>query len=229
MNSLPTVIDRVIKVAREYGYEPDHFKLLLVENGSRDGSKAWLENIQKDLTIGPWLKVIYLEKNEGYGNGLFHGLRATESDFVAWSHSDEQTDPADAFRALDLLNKNLSLKVIIKGKRTGRDIKDVLISRFFELLAMIILRNKFFEINAQPKVFHRSFINELTHPPKDFAFDLYALYMARKKSYMIKEIEVKFPPRIHGLSNWASNFQSRLRHGLALIRYMRKLFREESP
>ena len=227
IRSLPQVIDRVINAASEYGYGPDNFKLLLVENGSGDGSKIWLKNAQKDPQIGPWLKVLYLEINEGYGNGLFQGVRATESDFVAWSHSDEQTDPVDAFRALDLICKSSSQKVVIKGQRVGRDFKDIMISRFFELLAMIILKKTFFEINAQPKVFHKSFIKFLTHPPKDFAFDLYALYTAKKNGYKIEEIEVKFPPRIHGFSNWASNFKGRLHHGLALIRYMRKLSRAE--
>lgn len=213
----------MIKAAKEYGYGPDNFKLLLVENGSKDESKAWLQNAQRDPEIGSWLKVLYLEINEGYGNGIFQGLRVTESDYVAWSHSDEQTDPADAFRALDLLCQSSSDKLIVKGKRIGRDFKDILISRFFELLAMIILRKAFFEINAQPKVFHKSFIRCLAHPPKDFAFDLYALYTAKKNGYGIKEFEVKFPPRIHGFSNWAGNFKSRLHHGVTLIRYMRKL------
>ncbi|MCB0413924.1 MAG: hypothetical protein KDD50_06300, partial [Bdellovibrionales bacterium] len=58
------------------------------------------------------------------------------------------------------------------------------------------------------------------NPPKDFAFDLYVLLRGLNKGYTIKEIEVLFPPRVHGESNWSSTFSSKFKTIKKMVAYM---------
>jgi len=90
-------------------------------------------------------------------------------------------------------------------------------------LATLILRTRLHEINAQPKVFHRSLMDECPRPPSDFNLDLYVMYRAVRRGWAILSIPVRFPPRVYGHSHWASSWQSRIRTILKSIRYMAQL------
>ncbi|MCB0415147.1 MAG: glycosyltransferase family 2 protein, partial [Bdellovibrionales bacterium] len=205
--SLPQLVNRAIVCARKRKMAPSQFRLILVENGSSDNSLKVMEEL-KEKEDGAYIDIVKVFPNEGYGNGIFRGLKITNTDFVAWTHADEQCDPEDVFLAWEKLQQEDEL-TIFKGKREGRAFSEKFVSRGFEWVARVILSIKLSEINAQPKVFPRKLIAELNNPPKDFAFDLYVLLRGLNKGYTIKEIEVLFPPRVHGESNWSSTFSSK--------------------
>lgn len=138
-----------------------------------------------------------------------------------------QCDPADAIKGFKILLQNQDKKYFVKGVRSGRDWKDKFVSRVFELFGLFILGLKIYEINAQPKVFPKEILNYIKNPPNTFAFDLYVLYQAQKNHFLMKTIDVLFPPRIHGVSNWASNFFSRYKTILGMINYMIELRKSE--
>ena len=48
----------------------------------------------------------------------------------------------------------------------------------------------------------KNFLKAGKKPPKDFALDLYALYMAQKAGLKIERFDVLFPERVHGESHW---------------------------
>jgi len=222
--SLGEIIKRSKQAALAAGYDPQTFKLVLVENGSADNSAEVLDNFSNDMDLSPWFRVVKVEVNQGYGFGLWSGLQTTTADFVAWSHADQQCDPQDAFRALAVLQK-AKQNTLVKGIRQGRNWKDYLVSRIFDLIATILLRQRFFEINAQPKVFPKALLAAIQHPPQTFAFDIYVLYVARKAGYSFQTIPVTFPPRIHGVSNWASTFLGRYKTICNMTKYLWELSR----
>jgi hypothetical protein len=92
-----------------------------------------------------------------------------------------------------------------------------------EIVAAFLLRRRLREINAQPKVFHRSFLKFLSNPPVDFNLDVYALDLAKANGWLVKSIKVLFPPRPHGTSHWASTFKSRLRTIKGSFRFMYRI------
>lgn len=223
--NLPLLIQRTAAAAEEAGLSFGQFQLLVVNNGSQDDSAQVLEQL-KSGSLGNWFRVVPVIKNQGYGFGLWSGLKETQAQFIGWSHADLQCDPANVFKALQVLREKPS-NTIVKGVREGRNWKDVFVSRVFESLALIILGLKIHEMNAQPKVFPRDLLKFFKNPPSTFAFDLYALYCAKKANYTVETIPVLFPPRIHGVSNWASNFLSRYKTILGIIRYMITLAQRE--
>ena len=60
-------------------------------------------------------------------------------------------------------------------------------------------------------------------PPKDFSFDLYVYFLAKKNNLKIIRLPIKFPPRIYGKSNWNLNFFSRLNFIKRTLLYSLKL------
>ncbi len=219
---LPALVAQVVESALDAKFTPETFRLVLVNNGSTDSTPAVLQSLQSGH-YASWLKCVDVYPNEGYGNGIFRGLQSTEAPVIAWSHADLQCAPQDAFRAYQFLTQYPEKKILVKGVRSGRKLRDILVSRIFELFARLLLGQRFHEINAQPKVFPRALFTELTDPPKTFAFDLYVLYRAKLAGYTIENIPVKFPPRIHGASKWAAHFFSRYKTIFGILAYMNTL------
>jgi glycosyltransferase involved in cell wall biosynthesis len=185
------------------------FELILVNNGSSDNTQEVLESL---LPSYAFARHVEIKQNQGYGDGILTGLKAAQGQFLAWSHADLQTDPADIFRAFRLLQEAPdSEDLIIKGYRHGRTRSERVISWGMQIVALILLRRWIPEINAQPKVFHRSLMESIPNPPIDFNFDVYVLYQARRSGWRLKTIDVQFPPRQFGESNWASNWKSKYR------------------
>jgi len=90
-------------------------------------------------------------------------------------------------------------------------------------LASGVLLMPLTDINAQPKVFHRSHLARLHRPPDGFQFDLYVLYTARRAGLRVLTVPVVFGRRAHGQSKWAFSFVSRYRTIWATIVYIVKL------
>jgi len=219
--NLKMLLERVVSSAKSFGFDSGEFRLLLVNNGSTDDSRKELSKILSEQPdLASWIKVVEISINQGYGHGIWTGLQASSAEFVGWTHADMQCDPVNAFKALEVLKVSAENRLLVKGVRHGRSRKEVFVSQFFALCARLILGVHLYEINAQPKVFKRGLLVFLKDPPKTFAFDLYVLYCALKNKYTIKTIDVTFPPRIHGVSNWAATFLGRYKTIWGMIVYM---------
>ncbi len=196
-------------------------ELIFVEDGgSKDDTRAVLGSLCEKH---PFVIAHFTDK-PGYGASIWEGLKVARADIVGWTHADLQTDIKDIFVGYKLLMSSQQVEcTFVKGKRVKRKIADTIFTFGMSLIASLILRKVLFDINAQPKIFHRSFLEKLPSPPADFSFDLYAFYLAKKNGYKIKTFPVEFIPRIHGESKWAFNFSSKWKTIMRTIKYIFRL------
>lgn len=196
-------------------------ELILVDNGSKDHTPEVMRTL---LPKYPNARCVRVEQNKGYGHGIWFGLCHARGEVLAWSHADLQTDLADVFRALKVYKTSKRPeKLLVKGTRSGRRLGERMISWGMQVVATCLLRTWLSEINAQPKLFHRSLLNHMPTPAIDFNFDVYALYQAKKAGWTLQSIPVVFPPRQYGSSNWASSWKSKLRTILRSVKFMGRL------
>lgn len=193
--NIPLILDRFAAVLTRNDIE-----LILVDNGSRDGSGELLAGL---LPNYPFARTLRVEVNQGYGFGVRAGLRAAAGEYRGWTHADMQTDPFDAVRALQEIEQRGDPRdIFVKGSRKGRPLFDQVFTVGMSLFETAYLGQRLWDINAQPNLFHRSFLDQWRNPPDDFSLDLYALYLARKLGLEIVRFDVVFPPRVHGTSSW---------------------------
>jgi glycosyltransferase involved in cell wall biosynthesis len=189
-------------VARFSESEPgkNNFQLVLVDNGSTDGTQQTLARLCKSHAF---VKGVRVEKNIGYGFGISSGLNAADGEFVGWTHADLQSDPLDAVKAYLLLcSQPDPSKCLAKGRRRNRPALDAFFTFGMSIFAALALGRWMEDINAQPNVFHRSFLQKLSGAPTDFSFDTYAYYMAQGAGMQINRFPVDFSRRLHGSSHW---------------------------
>ncbi len=202
-------------------------ELILVNNGSFDNTAEVLKKELKNPKY-KFARTVLVKRNQGYGYGIMFGLKHCKGDFLAYSHADQQCDPNDVIRAYDeLMRHSDKEKILMKGKRIRRIISELVITKGLQTIASAIFMKGFNDINGQPKLFHKSFLDKLAEAPKDFKFDFYVQYTAIRNGMEVLSIPVEFGKRKHGKSNWAYSIFSRIKTYLGFIGYMLKLrFRE---
>jgi glycosyltransferase involved in cell wall biosynthesis len=214
--NLPLLIKRYNQIKTK------NSELIIVDNGSVDGSYSLLKKVKS----AP-IRIVRVKKNTGYGNGIWQGLIKAKGEFICWTHADMQTDLYDAFKAYNLIlrQKNQD-KCFIKGRRIGRPFFDRLFTFFMSAFETTLLGTVLYDINAQPNLFHKSMLKSIANPPKDFSFDLYFYYMAKKLKYDVIRFPVKFGERIYGKSNWNTDFKGKLKFIRRTIDFTFKLKRQ---
>lgn len=213
--NLPALLERYRAVWRDLPTE-----LVLVNNGSTDETAQILAT-ELSRPEYAFARSVLVPVNRGYGHGLAQGLASAAGEIVGFSHADHQCDPADLFAAFDRLVAEPDVeRVAVKGKRQRRELGAELLTRGMGLLASVVLRMSLTDINAQPKVFHRSHLASMVDPPSGFQFDLYVLYRLRMNGARIVTIPVRFGRRAHGVSKWAFSLRSRVTMITGMIRYI---------
>lgn len=217
--NIPLILKRFGEVVKRGDIE-----VLLVDNGSDDDSPQVISSL---LPQYPFARTIRVEVNQGYGYGIVQGLKACNGDFIGWTHADMQTDPADLVKALHIIEKNNNKEeIFVKGNRKGRPLFDQFFTTGMSIFETLYMGVSLYDVNAQPNVFSKKFFETWENPPKDFALDLYALYMARKSGLQIERFDVVFPERIHGESHWNTGLASKWKFIKRTIGFSRKLKKE---
>jgi polyisoprenyl-phosphate glycosyltransferase len=200
--NIPLVLKRFAEVVNR-----DDVEVILVDNGSTDGSAGVLASL---LPAHDFARMVKVAKNQGYGFGILSGLKEARGEFIGWTHADMQTDPQDVMRAFSLIEENGSSPMLyVKGWRQGRSLFDNAFSYAMAAFETVYMRQFMCEINAQPNIFHRSFFQKWRQPPHDFALDLYAYFLAKKMRLNMIRMRVRFPERIHGQSSWNTSFAAK--------------------
>jgi len=187
----------------------DDIEVILVNNGSTDGSQKVLDDLIPKYRFARSVRVA---ENKGYGFGVLYGLNESRGEFIGWTHADMQTDPIDVLRGLRIIEERGSPKnVYVKGNRKKRPLFDCAFTLGMSIFESLYLGELLSDINAQPNIFHRSFYSKWRNPPFDFSLDLFALYQARREQLNIVRFPVLFTARIHGHSSWNTGIGSKWR------------------
>ena len=183
-------------------------EILIVDNGSTDDTFEILKNSNLPANIIP----IKIEKNIGYGNGIIKGLEVARGIVLSWTHADLQTDPKDVIDAFKKHKDSIIEKrCIVKGRRINRNIIDSFFTFGMSIYCYLILGIWINDINAQPKIFHSSFLSKFNSPPKDFSLDLYVLYYFKINMIGVKTYPVFFNKRKYGEAKGGGNLFGKIK------------------
>ena len=214
--SLPALIARC-----EEAFRGEDAEVLLVDNGSTDGSPAIL---RERLAHSRQLRSVRVEENRGYGFGILTGLGAARGEVLGWTHADQQTDPADARAGMALFRRSADpARLFVKGRRRGRPLGDSFFTVGMSFFESTLLGERLWDINAQPTMFPASFFRSWTAPPHDFSLDLFAYYLARRQGLTVARFPVEFGRRAHGSSHWNVNWAAKWKFIQRTVRFSLEL------
>jgi len=172
-------------------------EIILVDNGSTDDSPEVMRNLLRQYNHAS-LRTHRVPVNKGYGYGITEGLNVAHGDYLCWTHADLQTDLGDCLTAYELMKGEKSGSSVVKGRRKGRSLFDILFTQLMSLYVLFKLKTVLTDINAQPKVFTKHFWEGIKKDaPLDFSLDLYLLINAARANG-ISDFPVYFHRRVAG-------------------------------
>jgi glycosyltransferase involved in cell wall biosynthesis len=92
----------------------DDFEIIVVDDGSQDGSVAVLTELQCEVTE---LRVVRHEVNRGYGGALISGFGAATRPWVFYTDGDAQYDASEITRCIDAASPAVD---VVQGYKVGR-------------------------------------------------------------------------------------------------------------
>jgi len=198
----------------------DDIEIILVDNGSTDNTFESLLSLSLPSNLIP----VRVEKNIGYGNGILYGLNLAKGEVISWTHADLQTDVSDVIKGFKRFeNELLNKKCMVKGERKNRKLLDFFFTFAMGIYSSIILNKWMYDINAQPKIFHRSFLNEFHNPPLDFSLDLFLIYFFKSKNIEVNSLPVLFNKRKYGEAKGGGSFKGKIKLVIRTLNYIHKL------
>jgi glycosyltransferase involved in cell wall biosynthesis len=163
-------------------------EVLVVDDGSRDGTARVAED--------SGVRVVRLERNQGKGGAVRTGMLAASGEVIGYADADMNVEPAyldDVLARLadgaDVVIGSRSLSQYGSAESVSRLVAGALVQVTRRTLVLPTLRDtqcgfKFFRRQMARDVFSRTRINS-------FAFDIEALYLARRQGARIAELPVR--------------------------------------
>ncbi|MGI6680973.1 MAG: glycosyltransferase family 2 protein [Bdellovibrionota bacterium] len=203
---------------------------ILVENGSLDNSKEYFKkNIENKFQD---IKVVYVEKNKGYGFGIAQGIKASLGEYIGWIHADMQIAPLALEQFFDYIidyktNSKGDKKLFLKGLRKNRSFIDYFFTYGQSLFNTILFKSLLFDIGAIPVVFDKSLIKDVEALPNDFSLELYVYKEAKRQKFLCRRFSVNLAKRKKGASSWNFGWKSKIKQSIRIFKNSLKIKRGE--
>ncbi len=191
--SLPTLVERVGQTLQAEGWS---YEILVVDDGSRDNTRAVLEELQGNH---PRLRARFLDRQRGKSYALSCGLRAARGDTVVFMDADLQDVPEEVPTLLRALEDGpLDLVQGWREHRADSPIKP-LASVAFNRMCSSLSGLHLHDVNCGLKVFRRSALTDLRLAAGEHRF---VPLLAHRTGLRVGEVKVQHSPRAFGKSRY---------------------------
>ena len=222
-------IENIEKMIRTVFDLPRKFELLIVDDGSPDGTAAKVKELQKEYPTN-----LHIEERKGklgLGTAYIHGFKwalARDYDFIFEMDCDFSHNPKDLVRLLEACENSADVAVgsrYVKGGNVSNwDTKRILLSYFASVYVRMILWFNVKDTTAGFKCYKRKVLETIDLDKIRFmgyAFQIEMKYSAYKKGFKIVEVPITFVDRVLGTSKMSSKIFKEAFLGVIQMRFMK--------
>lgn len=176
------------------------FELVAVDNGSSDKTGEILRGLAAE---GRPIRVVRVDVNEGYGNGVLRGLAAARTPWIGVIPADGQVDAEDVVRLFEAVRQ-------VKGRVLGK-VRRRFRMDGFKRKVVSILYNGFvwllwprlgsIDVNGSPKILQREYLPLLDLASKQWFLDPEIMVKTHYLGVRVLEMNVFARMRGNGLSH----------------------------
>ena len=175
-------------------------ELVLVDNGSKDNTG---EIIDQMIEEGKPIVKVSVEVNQGYGDGILHGLNNCHGRFIGFVCADGQVEAQDVGKVYDIC-ANARSPLLVKVRRRFR--MDGMIRKIVSIIYNGMTFLLFgdlgsIDINGNPKILPREYVYRMNLQSKDWFLDAEVMIKAKRLRMNVFEINVISQMREGGKSN----------------------------
>src|SRR6202142_3504087 len=191
-NTLRVVIERVLAV-------PQELELICVDDGSRDGSREILAELQSQHSN---VRVLLQPKNMGKGAALRRGIQEATGDFVLIQDADLEYDPADYPNLLEPLIEGKA-DVVYGSRFLGSKPHRVLYfwhsvgNRLLTLLSNCLTNINLTDMETCYKVFRREIVQAIPLEENRFGFEPEITVKVAKRRLRVYVVGISYSGRTY--------------------------------
>jgi len=220
-------IENVEKMIHTVFSLPREIEVLIVDDGSPDGTAAKVKELQKHYT-----GKLHIEERKGklgLGTAYIHGFKwalAKGYDYIFEMDCDFSHNPADLVRLLQACENGADVAVGSRytsgGKVSNWPIGRVLMSYFASVYVRMILWIPVKDTTAGFKCYKRKVLETIELDQIKFmgyAFQIEMKYRAIKKGFKIVEVPIMFTDRVLGVSKMSTKIFKEAFIGVVQMRF----------
>jgi glycosyltransferase involved in cell wall biosynthesis len=174
----------------------DH-TLVLVDNGSTDGTGALIDALAEQLPVIP----VHLQDNAGYGGGILAGLKALQADppqIVGWCWGDGQIRPDVLPPLYRACIKGAPMAKVVRTERLDGLLRRVVTTGYSRVMLAIGASHP--DVNGCPKLFRQEALAALAPRSTDWFLDAEVVLGALSQDWEIATHPAAMAPRAAGRS-----------------------------
>ena len=196
--------------------EPRTFEVIVVDDGSRDGTSELLRKLTADR---PWLRAVFLRRNFGQTAGFDAGFRASSGEIVATIDGDLQNDPRDIPAMIAKLEEGYDMVAGWRKKRSDAMILRKIPSRIANWLIRKVTGTRIHDLGCSLRLYRREVTEELRLYGEMHRF---ISVLADSMGARIAEVEVNHRARRAGTSKYGLKRTVKVVLDLITVVFMRR-------
>jgi dolichol-phosphate mannosyltransferase len=222
-------IENIEKMIRTVFELPREFELLIVDDGSPDGTANKVKELQNHYS-----GKLHIEERKGklgLGTAYIHGFKwalAREYDFIFEMDCDFSHNPKDLVRLLEACENGADVAVGSRYTKGGQvsnwPIGRILMSYFASVYVRIVLWLPIKDTTAGFKCYRKKVLQTIDLDAVRFmgyAFQIEMKYRAYKKGFKIVEVPIMFTDRVLGVSKMSTKIFKEAFVGVVQMRFMK--------
>jgi dolichol-phosphate mannosyltransferase len=220
-------IENIDKMVRSVMALPREFHLLVVDDGSPDGTALHVKKLQSDFP-----SKLHLEERKGklgLGTAYIHGFKwalARDYEFIFEMDCDFSHNPSDLVRLLEACEHGADVAVGSRytkgGKVSNWPLGRILMSYFASVYVRVVLWLPVKDTTAGFKCYRRRVLESIELDKVRFmgyAFQIEMKYRAYRKKFKIVEVPIKFTDRVLGVSKMSTKIFKEAFLGVLQMRF----------
>jgi dolichyl-phosphate beta-glucosyltransferase len=188
---LPRTVEQI---ERYLGSRGDRYELILVDDGSADGTRRVMEEAAgRNKSI----RIVALPVNRGKGRALAEGVKGSRGDYVLVTDADLSTPIEELPKLEAALAAGAGVAIgsrAIKGSRVelSQPIYRVLMGKAFNIIVQLVLLPGIWDTQCGFKLFRGDIAHDVFAglTTDGFGYDPEVLYLAKKRGVRIAEVPV---------------------------------------
>jgi glycosyltransferase involved in cell wall biosynthesis len=195
-NSIASLVDTAIAVLRKHSSD---FEVIVVNDGSRDGTAAMLEQLR--ARYHPFVRIVTHPENRGYGAALRSGFAASRKRFIFYTDGDGQYDISELPRLIKLMAPDVGL---VNGYKLNRQDPwhRVLIGFLYNRFARWLFGVRIRDVDCDFRLIRREALDHANLQSTSGTICVELVRMIELSSWRVLETGVHHYPRLHGRSQF---------------------------